>query len=379
MAWEDIQTFFSTKLGEYREEVVDAKDLQDNQKKFNERHISPEKLQELKLMAKIGELEESLTASSGSDSGSASFAGDTHEEKVWNFFLEKGYDKKCISGIMGNLEQESGIDPKTIQGGGKGPGTGLIQWGDNADGGRWNALEKWASKNGKDKWAIETQLEYLYIEMEQTYHLNLFRTYLEKYGYSVGSDVLAAFKKVNNVEHAVYIFEETIERAGIPNYPQRIKYANNFYQKYKDYTGGSSSAASGDFQNPTDNGPLTSPFGMRFHPIKKVNKMHNGIDLGGGGPIYAANSGTVTVSRYDGGYGYYIVIDHGTIGGKKIETLYAHLQQNVKVSAGQKVSKGDTIATMGTTGSSTGVHLHFEVRENGKHVDPQKYVTVRSG
>ena len=380
MAWIDFADFFSSKIEEYKEEVKDGKELQDNQKKFNQKYISLEKQNELKLLAKIGELAAGLAGdSTESSSGEeqTTFTGGTNEEIVWNFFLAKGYEKRCIAGIMGNLQQESSINPKAIQGGGKGPGTGLVQWGNNMDGGRWNQLEDWAAKNKKDKWSIQTQLEWLYIEMEQKYHLNLFSKYLKKYGYSVGNDILGAFKKVDNIEHAVRIFEDTIERAGKPNYPRRIQYANGFYEKYKNYSGGSTTA-SGQLQNPTQNGRLTSPFGMRFHPKKKKNLMHTGIDLGGGGPIFASDAGTVTKSAYHSGYGNYIIINHGTVGGNKLETLYAHLTNDVLVSAGAKVTKGQKIATMGTTGVSTGIHLHYEVRVNGKHVDPQKYIKIGS-
>ena len=81
--------------------------------------------------------------------------------------------------------------------------------------------------------------------------------------------------------------------------------------------------------------------------------------------MYAVNSGTVVTATYHRSYGYYVLIDHG--GG--IATLYAH-NSKLCVSAGQKVKQGDVIAKIGTTGTSTGYHCHFEVRENGKTVDP---------
>jgi murein DD-endopeptidase MepM/ murein hydrolase activator NlpD len=119
---------------------------------------------------------------------------------------------------------------------------------------------------------------------------------------------------------------------------------------------------------------ITSPYGMRMHPILHVKKMHYGVDIGAplNASIVAANTGTVIVAKYHYSYGNYIVIDHG--GGTA--TLYAHLNK-ILVKVGQKVSKGQTIGKAGSTGDSTGPHLHFEVKEkvNGKsqNVDPMKY------
>jgi murein DD-endopeptidase MepM/ murein hydrolase activator NlpD len=117
---------------------------------------------------------------------------------------------------------------------------------------------------------------------------------------------------------------------------------------------------------------VSSPFGMRLHPILKVNKMHTGVDIGGthGDSIVAANSGVVIMSGYSSGYGYNVVIDHG--GG--ITTLYAH-SSKLLVGEGTKVKAGDTIAKVGSTGMSTGPHLHFEVRENGVPKNPLDYVS----
>lgn len=119
------------------------------------------------------------------------------------------------------------------------------------------------------------------------------------------------------------------------------------------------------------NGIITSPFGYRTHPISGVRKLHTGMDYGAssGTPIYAANRGRVIFSGWYGGYGNTIIIDHG--GG--LTTLYAH-QSRLRVSAGQEVALGDRIGDIGTTGYSTGPHLHFETREDGVPVDPMKYL-----
>ncbi len=117
---------------------------------------------------------------------------------------------------------------------------------------------------------------------------------------------------------------------------------------------------------------ITSPFGNRLHPIFKVYKMHTGIDIGcaSNTTIVASNSGSVIKAAWNNSYGYMMMIDHG--GG--IVTLYAHLNSFL-VSQGDVVAKGQAIAKSGSTGNSTGPHLHFEVRVDGKYVDPTQYVT----
>lgn len=117
---------------------------------------------------------------------------------------------------------------------------------------------------------------------------------------------------------------------------------------------------------------ISSQYGNRNHPILKKKKMHTGIDIKvpSGSDIIAANAGKVIYSGYNGGYGNTVIIDHGG----KISTLYAH-NKKLLVKVGDKVEKGDVISKSGSTGLSTGPHLHFEVRENGQHVDPMKYLT----
>ncbi len=119
------------------------------------------------------------------------------------------------------------------------------------------------------------------------------------------------------------------------------------------------------------NGRVSSPFGYRIHPIFHTKKLHTGIDIPAstGSSIVAASSGTVIHSGWLGGYGNVVMIDHG--GG--IVTLYAH-NSSLTVSKGQSVSRGSLIAKAGSTGNSTGPHLHFEVRQNGKYIDPLPWV-----
>ncbi len=119
------------------------------------------------------------------------------------------------------------------------------------------------------------------------------------------------------------------------------------------------------------NGWKSSDFGMRYDPFYKVWQLHAGVDLAapGGTPIRAAASGRVIQAGWNGGYGNYTCIYHGTYQGKAFATCYAH-QSQILVHVGQQVQQGQVIGRVGTTGASTGDHLHFEVRLNGDPVNP---------
>lgn len=151
------------------------------------------------------------------------------------------------------------------------------------------------------------------------------------------------------------------------NYVLKVKeYADAFAKPL--YAPGSSHS-SGKFAWPVEGGTITSSFGLRYHPIKKVYRRHEGIDIAkpAGSPIVASDGGVVTESRPSSGYGWKIVIDHGN----GFETVYAHMYpQDVKVREGQEVKKGHVIALVGSNGWSTGPHLHFEVLKDGKAIDP---------
>lgn len=122
-------------------------------------------------------------------------------------------------------------------------------------------------------------------------------------------------------------------------------------------------------------GPITSPYGWRVHPIFKSRTFHSGIDIGGAsnGAVQASNAGKVIYAGWYGGYGKVVIIDHGMYNGAKITTLYAHLN-TWAVNVGQYVSRGQTIGREGSTGYSTGPHLHFEVRVNGQTRNPLSYI-----
>lgn len=122
-------------------------------------------------------------------------------------------------------------------------------------------------------------------------------------------------------------------------------------------------------------GRITSPFGWRTHPIFNSRTFHSGVDIAGPnrGSIRASNSGKVIYAGWYGGYGKVVILDHGTVNGRPITTLYAHMS-SIRARQGQFVNKGEVVGYEGTTGYSTGPHCHFEVRVNGKPNNPLNYI-----
>lgn len=135
--------------------------------------------------------------------------------------------------------------------------------------------------------------------------------------------------------------------------------------------GGGNANATGSFLWPVASYVyVSSRFGLRVHPITGEKKSHTGIDIASnqGTAVYASDGGSVTLAGWNGGYGNCIMIDHGN----GYVTLYGHLS-SISVSVGQTVSQGATIGAVGSTGNSTGPHLHFEVLKNGTRIDPEQF------
>lgn len=135
--------------------------------------------------------------------------------------------------------------------------------------------------------------------------------------------------------------------------------------------GNGGSTSSSGFIRPVSGGYISCPYGYRIHPITGAYSFHNGVDIavGAGTPIKASASGKVTVASYTYVWGYYVTINHGN----GFSTLYAHMT-NYIVSYGQYVSQGQVIGYVGSTGYSTGNHLHFTIYYNGSTVNPMNYI-----
>ncbi|EOR27598.1 peptidase, M23/M37 family protein [Clostridium sartagoforme AAU1] len=118
-------------------------------------------------------------------------------------------------------------------------------------------------------------------------------------------------------------------------------------------------------------GVVTDEYGPRTNPVTGEAGFHTGVDLGdpSGAPVAASKSGVVAYSGWISGYGETVIIDHGN----GVQTLYGHNSQRL-VSVGQTVARGETIAYVGSTGMSTGPHIHWEIRINGQHTNPMQYV-----
>jgi murein DD-endopeptidase MepM/ murein hydrolase activator NlpD len=126
---------------------------------------------------------------------------------------------------------------------------------------------------------------------------------------------------------------------------------------------------------PVNNTYVTSPYGMRLHPILHIWELHDGTDFHApcGTPVYAAAPGRVSSEYYNGGYGNRLFIDHGYVRGVSLWTSYNHLSSYV-AHVGEHVNRGELIAYSGTTGYSTACHLHFSVYVNGQTVDPMTWI-----
>lgn len=148
--------------------------------------------------------------------------------------------------------------------------------------------------------------------------------------------------------------------------PQAPSYDNNG-------STGSTNVGGISWKMPISYTAFTSPYGWRIHPITGVRTFHYGVDLAAptGRPIYATRSGTVDTASYNGSAGYYVQINHGD----GYRSIYMHMTHYI-VSAGQHVSQGQVIGYCGSTGGSTGPHLHFGISYNGSYVNPANYIRI---
>lgn len=177
---------------------------------------------------------------------------------------------------------------------------------------------------------------------------------------------------MSDITEAQKIYDDMMEdRKAIYNEIIKLEEKLKKEQAAANNSGSGTVKGTGTFKWPVGSNYITSGFGARDTGISGASTNHPGLDVGRvyyGSKIWAADSGTVTVSQKSSSYGNYVVISHGN----GYTTLYAHMQSRT-VKAGDKVTKGDLIGYTGSTGISSGPHLHFEIWKNGTKVDPSKY------
>lgn len=301
--------------------------------------------------------------SGGSDPGTIPPQLTTEAEKrawkIWTMLKARGYSEYAAAGILGNIQGEVGasMNPDTEQLGG--PAYGIVQWDGSAyplvGSPTWNGREyvqRLMNTAGiqEDYRSIEAQVKLLDWCMFNGQWLG-----------KVNPTTVSGFKSINDDKSAAYVFEMNFERPASAH-PERQNYAQSWYNKLHGLT---SPEPGGNFICPIQKPvTVTSECGWRTSPINGGQEFHNGIDLVNGNPntpIFAALDGEVVQAgaNYYDWYGNYVVIKHNN--GKW--TGYAHLSR-IDVSVGQKVQKGAQIGLMGTTGPSTGEHLHFQIMKN---------------
>lgn len=278
----------------------------------------------------------------------------TEKEKnawaVWQFLKSKGYSEQAAAGILGNMDQESGIMPDIDEGGG-GPGYGLVQWTSPIAGESGRAyVQRLLGQAGisGDYRNITTQLKLLNWHMHNGQYIPS-----AAYPYSV-----AQFKALTDIGTATMAFEANFERPAV-THPERIPLAQYWYDLLHNLKPGTNKWVN----------PVRSSYTItqEWDEIGwGTNVIHGGIDIasmpaGSMPPVYVARSGTVETVTYDGTGGNYVVIKHDD----GYWTYYGHLD-SVDLSVGDKVTTNSRVGIMGATGLASGVHLHFEVWKGGQ-------------
>ncbi|GGC84235.1 phage tail tip lysozyme [Enterococcus wangshanyuanii] len=292
----------------------------------------------------------------------------TDQEKnawaIWQFFKEKGWSVESIAGMLGNMQSESGIMPDIdeISGGG---GYGLVQWTPKSK------LVDWCNDRGLDYRTLDAQCQRIQWEMEN--NVQWFPNYERP---DLANISFKEFTKLKDVKLAADYFIAFYEHPKDVNQPIRGTQAQYWYDKLKDLK----PPTAGWLSPVRANYVVTQEWDEPDYNSGGAAGTHGGIDLasvpaGSTPDIYAANSGTImTVGSNPTLEGNYIMIDHGN----SYYTYYGHLS-SINVKQGDKVTNATVIGVMGTTGASTGVHLHFEVRRGDStatsRINPRDVIT----
>ncbi len=302
-----------------------------------------------------------LCAPGGGSSGDSQLVGgdtEQNEKDAFFYFTGKGLAPHRAAGIIGNLMQESQMNPKVIQS--NGVGHGIAQWSKN---GRWAELQKWAGS--RDIWALGTQLDFIWHEMSNVPPWN---------------KTIPALQAAGDVEAATYAFEQNYEKAGQPNMTNRIKYAQNAMRFAGQAPNAAGTPVTTTTQGCTSGGGIgtvdgfTFPLqtrksvilndsGVKWCSNQQTNCHHdyNAADIG-------APTGTVVVAAKGG------VVEHlregkdaniGILGEDKNFYYYAHMNGSIKARKGDKVAAGQPLGQVGTAADNDAnapPHLHIDVQ-----------------
>jgi len=290
-----------------------------------------------------------ITGGGGGAMGSYPPAGSTdNARRAFEYFKSQGWSPEQAAAIVGVMQRESGpnLDPNAYNPAGGGQGAwGIAQWrADRQSGDKPMRALGVRSLRGT---TFEQQLQYVQWELNNS----------EK---AAGD----ALRRTTTVDQAVGSFLQNYERAA----GHEAAYGQRLANAYAIYNGVASQEATGR------QGRVTSGFGMRDHPVLGGRRMHRGIDIGAptGSSVHAYIRGRVTHAGPMNGYGNTVDIDHNN----DYITRYAHLS-SINVSEGANVNENDIIGRVGSTGLSTGPHLHFEVHRNNQQINPISFYNER--
>lgn len=275
--------------------------------------------------------------------------------QAWATLDALGYSNAAKAGILGNIQGEvgAGMNPDTEQV--QGPAYGAVQ----LDGSAYPLVGQptWNGREYVQRLMSAAGITGDYRTMSAQMELVEWCMHNGQWIGQVDPRTVAGFKSINSPENAARAFELNFERPAA-SHPIRQTWAREWFNKF------SGLEVSAGYAIPIAQPiTVTSEFGWRVHPITGAPNFHNGIDLVNQNPttpIYAVDNGRIVVASFFASYGNYVVIEHAN----GLFTGYAHNSAN-RVSVGQSVTRGQHIANMGSTGDSTGPHLHFQFFRNG--------------
>jgi len=297
---------------------------------------------------------------------------------IMDYLLADGWSKNAIAGMLGNMQTESSINPgiwQSLESYDHDPyrlverqGYGLVQWTP------FNKYTIWARDLGMDYSDINAQLARIEYELQNDIQ------------WISTSDYPLTFKQfktsTQTPEYLAQAFLRNYERPANQIQPERSTQSRHWF----DTLSGEGSGASKPVFPTTIGLPVSSSYGWRVSPINGENEFHGAIDISGEGqnhPIYATQSGTVILNAWSDTGGWMVVIKHT---GDQYYSRYLHLATASPISVGMDVVKGQEIGKMGTTGSSTGIHLDFAIAIDDKSwnteegtIDPEIYLQMSFG